>query len=82
MGGISHMNCWEYKNCGRDKTKDCPAFPLNGKTCWLSAGTLCGGQIQGTFAQKIGNCSRCDFYQATNGKHMKERLADLSHPRG
>lgn len=34
-----------------------------GRTCWALAGTLCGGQVQGTFAAKLGNCLRCDFYQ-------------------
>lgn len=32
-----------------------------GRACWVVAGSLCGGQIQGTFAQKLHNCWRCDF---------------------
>lgn len=35
-----------------------------GRACWIVAGTLCGGQAQGTFAQKYANCEKCDFYQA------------------
>jgi len=27
------------------------------------AGTLCKGEIQGTFAQKYKNCEICDFYK-------------------
>ena len=34
-----------------------------GRTCWAVTGTLCGGQIQGTFAQKLTNCMSCEFYQ-------------------
>lgn len=34
-----------------------------GRACWAVAGTLCGGQVQGTFAAKMGNCLRCSFYQ-------------------
>ena len=34
-----------------------------GRVCWGVAGTLCGGEVQGTFAAKLGNCLRCDFYQ-------------------
>ncbi len=34
-----------------------------GRACWAVAGTLCGGEIQGTFAAKYSSCSRCDFYQ-------------------
>lgn len=32
-----------------------------GRICWTVAGTLCGGQVRGTFAQKLLACSRCDF---------------------
>lgn len=33
-----------------------------GRSCWIVAGTLCGGLIQGSFAQKYNNCSKCEFY--------------------
>jgi len=33
-----------------------------GRICWALAGTLCGGQVQGTFAQKVANCMQCPFY--------------------
>jgi hypothetical protein len=32
-----------------------------GRACWAIAGSLCGGKIQGTYAQKLTNCWRCDF---------------------
>lgn len=32
-----------------------------GRACWAIAGSLCGGKIQGTYAQKLYNCWRCDF---------------------
>lgn len=32
-----------------------------GRACWVVAGSLCGGKIQGTFAEKLHNCWRCDF---------------------
>jgi hypothetical protein len=35
-----------------------------GRACWVVAGTLCGGQVQGTFAMKFENCESCDFYEA------------------
>ncbi len=34
-----------------------------GRACWVLAGTLCGGQVQGTFANKYKNCEICDFYK-------------------
>ena len=33
-----------------------------GRACWIVAGTLCKGEVQGTFAQKFKNCKECDFY--------------------
>ncbi len=37
---------------------------MAGRACWVIAGTICGGAIQGTFAQKYENCGQCDFYRA------------------
>jgi len=33
-----------------------------GRVCWAIAGTLCKGKTQGTYAQKLGDCLRCEFY--------------------
>jgi hypothetical protein len=35
-----------------------------GRACWVIAGSLCDGELQGTFAEKFRNCEQCDFYQA------------------
>ncbi len=34
-----------------------------GRSCWAVSGTLCGGTVQGTFASKLSNCLKCEFYQ-------------------
>lgn len=34
-----------------------------GRACWVVAGTLCGGNVQGTFAKKYSSCEKCDFYR-------------------
>lgn len=33
-----------------------------GRSCWAVAGTLCGGEVKGTFAQKFKCCFSCDFH--------------------
>ena len=33
-----------------------------GRACWTIAGSMCGGTVQGTFAEKYGNCVLCDFF--------------------
>jgi tRNA A-37 threonylcarbamoyl transferase component Bud32 len=34
-----------------------------GRICWAVAGTCCGGEVQGTFAEKRNSCTGCEFYQ-------------------
>jgi len=34
-----------------------------GRACWAVAGTLCHGEIQGTFAQKRLSCYTCEVYR-------------------
>jgi hypothetical protein len=70
------MNCWEFKKCGREgggvksiELGTCPAYPDYGQQCARVAGTLCGGEVQGTFALKLGNCQKCEFY--TSGHYDK-----------
>ncbi len=33
-----------------------------GRACWIVAGTLCKGEVQGTFAKKFEACEKCEFY--------------------
>ncbi len=65
--------CWEFKKCGREKggAKEkemgiCPAWPDHGFSCAGVTGTFCGGQVQETFAKKIGNCAKCDFFKSAS----------------
>ena len=65
------MQCWEYKKCEREKggakVKEfgiCAAYPNHGRHCARVAGTLCGGKVQGSFAMKVANCMKCDFYRS------------------
>ncbi|MEZ5398986.1 MAG: hypothetical protein R2729_04900 [Bryobacteraceae bacterium] len=42
-----------------------------GRICWALSGTLCGGKVQGTFAQKLAHCRECDFYQKVHTEQGK-----------
>jgi hypothetical protein len=33
-----------------------------GRVCWMVAGTMCGGEPQGSFVKKYENCRMCEFY--------------------
>lgn len=60
---VDKLNCWEFKKCGKDRSGDCPAFGRKaGRMCWMVAGTMCEGKVQGVFADKVGTCKKCDFY--------------------
>ncbi len=34
-----------------------------GRSCWVVAGTLCNGAVQGAFATKLVSCSECEFFR-------------------
>jgi hypothetical protein len=69
-----HKNCGRYP--GGPKAEELGVCPVTvhkelhgahggqnaGRACWVIAGSLCGGKIQGTYAQKLTNCWRCDFF--------------------
>jgi hypothetical protein len=83
-------NCWEIKNCGRNKggskvpeLGECIASKERlGHSCWAIAGTLCGGTVQGTTAQKEKNCIFCEVHKLYNrslgsaGKRIAEELPE------
>ena len=87
---MKKLNCWEYERCGREPggihegdMGVCPAAVNGsgnnggrnaGRTCWAVAGTLCRGEVQGRFAQKLPECMQCDFYQLVK----KEEGADFA----
>ena len=87
-----HKNCGRQP--GGNKIVDlgiCPASieqsldgahgGLNGgRSCWVIAGSLCGGKIQGTYAQKLSNCWRCDFMNRVK-QEEESSLCGFSHTR-
>ncbi|MCW5204285.1 hypothetical protein VT98_10673 [Candidatus Electrothrix communis] len=79
------MNCWEYKQCGREKDGVhagekgvCPVYPDHGKGCARVAGTLCGGKVQGEFVLKLLSCIKCDFYQSENYDKSYGAVRDIA----
>jgi signal transduction histidine kinase/CheY-like chemotaxis protein/HPt (histidine-containing phosphotransfer) domain-containing protein len=55
------QRCWEVKQCNYP---DCPAYKrTDNLRCWETAGTFCGGKVQGRFASKLKDCWLCEVYQ-------------------
>ena len=49
-----------------EKKKKTNGGKAGGRICWAIAGSFCGGQIQGSFAEKLNGCIDCNFF-----KHVK-----------
>jgi hypothetical protein len=47
---------------GMEKSKGINRGEKGGRVCWALAGTLCGGRVQGIYAEKIASCVDCEFY--------------------
>ena len=76
----SIKNCWEIKNCGRQRggnnaaeLGECIVSKEKlGHSCWAVFGTLCGGKLQGSAVEKGRNCIHCEvykMYQRTIGEY-------------
>ncbi len=35
-----------------------------GRACWVVAGTMCDGKVQGSFVKKYDNCQACNFFKS------------------
>jgi hypothetical protein len=46
-----------------------------GRTCWVIAGTLCGGAVQGSYAMKLANCMACEFYKLVKSEEGSQECA-------
>jgi len=63
--------CWVLMECGREEggrneglLGECVASKEGlGHSCWIIAGTLCRGRVQGTFAEKKGICIHCQVFR-------------------
>jgi methyl-accepting chemotaxis protein len=55
-------NCWEVVKCKREA--ECPAYPDHGRECYAVTSTMCRGEKQGTYEDKIEKCRKqCAFYK-------------------
>lgn len=68
--------CWRITHC---EQTDCPCYGKEPLRCWQVAGTKCEGQVQGGFAQKIGACERCKFYQAATSDPIYRIGEEFNH---
>jgi PAS domain S-box-containing protein len=73
------QKCYILKNC--QKT-DCACFGQDAMRCWQVAGTYCGGEVQGAFAQKYDSCVKCEVYREATGDpiyQIGEQFNNMMH---
>jgi hypothetical protein len=49
-----------------------------GRSCWVIAGTFCGGKVQGTYSAKLANCMDCEFYKLVVREAGKSRIDSMA----
>lgn len=66
------LKCWEVLEC---EEKRCPAFQNRDLVCWFVDGTLCPGQKEPSFPEKLEECYQCEVYEKLGG----DEIIQLSH---
>lgn len=61
-GGIHEKDLGVCPATGTTKLDGVHGGQHAGRACWVVAGTLCGGKVQGSFAKKFESCEKCEFY--------------------
>jgi len=57
--------CWETQKCPEQTKRNCPAWEFRaGHLCWFINGTICHGEIQESWRQKMKICRQCVVFQA------------------
>ena len=53
--------CWNVETCPTEKRQNCPAWEFNsGDLCWFINGTICHGEVQESWKEKIKMCRKCN----------------------
>lgn len=60
----SNKSCWTIKRCPLERRKRCPAWEFQaGDLCWFINGTICEGNVQGNWKEKMKMCRNCEVLQ-------------------
>lgn len=55
--------CWAIKNCSSSQRNRCPAWEFKtGDLCWLINGTVCEGNAQKSWKEKMKICRSCEVF--------------------
>ena len=53
--------CWNIKKCPPEQRENCPAWEFrSGTLCWFINGTVCEGEAQVNWREKMKICRKCE----------------------
>ena len=56
--------CWVIRKCLMEIRQNCPAWEFQvGNLCWFINGTICQGQVQGSWQKKMKICRQCKVFR-------------------
>ena len=84
---INASDCWEFWGCDENTLDLCPAFPDNGKYCWMNSGLKCQNHVTNKFTKDLRPlaCDECLWHlHRTNepfmfGQDMENQATDTLH---
>jgi hypothetical protein len=57
--------CWKIRKCGTAAKRQCPAWEFRtGDLCWFINGTVCKGQAQKDWREKMNLCRSCEVFRS------------------
>jgi hypothetical protein len=57
--------CWVIRKCPREIKQNCPAWEFQvGHLCWFVNGTICQGEVQESWRQKMKICRQCKVFRS------------------
>ncbi len=52
--------CWVVRKCSMGTRRNCPAWEFqSGHLCWFINGTICHGEVQESWHEKMNMCREC-----------------------
>jgi len=57
--------CWDLQRCPPETRQKCPAWEFRcGHLCWFINGTLCHGEVKGSWQEKMEQCRKCKIFKS------------------
>jgi len=64
--------CWNIKKCPPERRNECPAWEFRaGTLCWFINGTICEGEAQINWREKIKICRECEVLVSLLPRRIK-----------